>query len=61
MPSLDLTDDQAAILKEYLGRALSDLNVEIADTDAREYRLSLESERCLLREIVEQLSCLGEP
>jgi hypothetical protein len=59
MASLELTNDQTAILKAYLERALSDLSSEISDTDDRDYRHALKSERRLLQEIVEQLAGLG--
>jgi hypothetical protein len=55
MLSIELTDEHAAILREYLRRDLSDLSVEIADTDRLEYRESLKVERRLLQEIAAQL------
>ncbi len=55
MPRIDLSNDHAAILKEYLERVLSDLSVEIAGTDRRDYREEIKAERVLLHEIVEQL------
>ncbi len=56
MLNLELTQEQAAILREYLRRELADLSVEIAGTDRLEYRQSIKAERQLLEEIVDRLS-----
>ncbi len=58
MPSLELSNDQAALLKEYLERDLSDLSVEIAGTDKRAYREQIKAERQMLRAVFEQLAAL---
>ncbi len=55
MSSLELNHEQQDILKEYLERVLSDLSVEIAGTDRKQYRDEIKAERRLLQEIMEQL------
>jgi hypothetical protein len=55
MPSLELSTDQAAVLRTYLQRAVEELQLEIADTDSREYRDKLRSELGLLCETAKQL------
>lgn len=56
MIPLALSRDQAAILKEYLERVLSDLSVEIAGTDRLEYRQEIKEERRLLQGVLAQLA-----
>ena len=58
MPSLELSNDELEILEEYLKRVLSDLSVEIADTDRQSYREEIKAERRLLQQVVEQLTYL---
>jgi len=41
-----------------MGRVLSDLSVEIAGTDRKDYRDEIKAERALLQEIQEQLNGL---
>ena len=55
MPLLDLNPIQAAVLKEYLERALSELSVEIAGTDRQSYLDEIKAERKELRDILNQL------
>ena len=56
MTSLHLSTEQARILEEYLRRVLSDLGVEIADTDRKDYRDEIKAERRLLEQILAQLT-----
>lgn len=56
MQSLHLSTEQAHILEEYLRRVLSDLSVEIADTDRKDYRDEIKAERRLLEQILAQLT-----
>lgn len=60
MPRLDLSHTHAAILCEYLKRELSDLSVEIAGTDRKNYRDEIKAERRLLRDVLEKLERLDE-
>jgi hypothetical protein len=58
MQSLELSPDHAAVLKICLERTLSDLSMEIAATDGRDFREHLKAERRLLAETLEQLTAL---
>jgi hypothetical protein len=55
MVSLELNTDDAALLKEYLERELSDLSYEIANTDRKDYRDQIKAQRDRLRAIANQL------
>jgi hypothetical protein len=59
--TLILTAEQAKILRETLESDLSDLSVEIANTDRMEYREEIKAERQLLREIYAQLQDALQP
>ena len=61
MASLDLTGAQAALLHEYLERVLSDLSVEIAGTDRRDYREEIKAEREVLLAIQKKIALLIAP
>ncbi len=50
-----LTDPDAATLKRALGTYLSDLRMEVADTDAQDFREHLKQEESVIRRLVEQL------
>jgi hypothetical protein len=60
MIHLKLDDDQAVALRDALGRYLSDLSMEIADTDAKDYREHLKQRRDNLRALLEQLPQAAE-
>ena len=55
MVQLTLTDTDAATLKKALETYLSDLRMEIADTDTHDFRADLKQEESLSRRLVEQL------
>jgi acetolactate synthase small subunit len=57
--TLSLTHQQAHILRQTLESVLSDLSVEIADTDRKEYRDEIKAERDKLRQILIQLQSLA--
>jgi acetolactate synthase small subunit len=57
--TLSLTHQQAHILRQTLESVLSDLSVEIADTDRKEYRDEIKGERDTLRQILIQLQSLA--
>jgi len=59
MQSLDLSREQAAVLKAYLERAVAELSGEIASTDSYDYREKVKTERRLLVETLEQLTFAG--
>ena len=52
---IELTNEQAAELRELLQGALGDLSSEIADTDNPSYRDGLRARRVLLEGVLTQL------
>lgn len=52
---LDLTDDETKVLRELLTYALSEIRMEIADTDSANYRQSLKDRKALYVRIAEKL------
>lgn len=52
MIQLNLTDDEASILKQALATYLSDLRMEIADTDQQEFRDRLKQEEVVVKTIL---------
>jgi hypothetical protein len=55
MPQIDLTDDQAACLREVLEGYLSDLSAEIADTDLKDFRDGLKERKRTLETVLAAL------
>lgn len=55
MPDLRLTDDDARTLSDVLSSYLSDLRMEIADTEDFELRERLKQTEGLLRRLIAQL------
>ena len=53
MPTLDLSPEQAAALADALESYLSDLRMEIADTDLKDFRDKLKHRKALLNEVLE--------
>lgn len=51
MVTLDLTAEEQTILLETLDNCLSDLSVEIADTDLKDYRDELKVRRGALEKV----------
>ncbi len=56
MTHLDLSEEQAGILKETLEVVLSNMSVEIADTDRKAFRDGLKSKRDQLQDVLKQLT-----
>lgn len=56
MIRIELTMDEARVLHETLGRYVSDLGMEIADTDRMDFREGLKAERDALRRVMERLA-----
>ena len=52
---LDLDDHEVAMLREIFESCISDLRMEIADTDSLDYRESLKSRKVLLGRLVDHL------
>jgi hypothetical protein len=55
MPKLELTGDEALLLKEILMSYLGDLRMEIADTDLQSFRNKLRSNEELIKRIIDRL------
>ena len=55
MTTLNLTPDQAETLKQTLNAYLSDLRMEIVDTDKYDFREMLKKWKAMLKEILAQL------
>jgi len=55
MPQLSLTDKEGETLTKALEAYLSDLRMEIADTDAQDFRDDLKREEAVLTRLLEQL------
>ncbi len=55
MTTLNLTSEQAEILRDALESYLSDLRMEIADTDNHDFRESLKAKEATLKQILEML------
>jgi hypothetical protein len=52
---LNLTAEEAAMLSEVLTSYLSDLRMEIADTDSQDFREGLKKTEVLLKRIIQDL------
>ena len=55
MPQLSLTEQDGATLRKALESYLSDLRMEIADTDAQDFRDALKREEAILTRLLDQL------
>jgi hypothetical protein len=58
---LDLTEEDAEVLRDFLGRWLGDLSMEISHTDNPAYRRSVRLQRDALRRIYDALGAEQEP
>ena len=56
MPDLKLTNEEAAELKEVLTSYVSDLRMEIADTDKYEFREQLKQRKKLLVNLIAKIN-----
>jgi hypothetical protein len=52
---ITFTDEEAAILREALRSYVSDLRMEIADTDSMQFREDLKREEAVLQKLLQQL------
>ncbi len=55
MVQITLTDEEAKTLREALEIYLSDLRMEIADTDAMEFREWLKQQETFIKKLLQQL------
>lgn len=53
--TIDLTDEERDTLRETVERALSDLAVELAHTDSKEFKLILKQRQAQLNAVFEKL------
>ncbi len=56
MAQITLNNDETLKLKAILESYLSDLRMEVADTDRREYREELKAEEVFLKDLIGRLS-----
>jgi hypothetical protein len=61
MLHLDLTPAEQHILVETLEQAITDLRVEVADTDNPEYRAMLKERERVLKHVLAAVKALLEP
>lgn len=55
MSHIDLTSEELQLLREILESTLSDLRMEIVDTDRSDYKESLKQRKDLLTRLVEKI------
>jgi hypothetical protein len=55
MAQITLTPEEAAVLRKALSTYISDLRMEIVDTDSWDFRQHLKHEEVVLKKFVEQL------
>ena len=56
MPVLELTSEEAVLLKEILVHDLGDLRMEIADTDLKSFRDKLKDKEEVIKGLIERLA-----
>jgi hypothetical protein len=61
MLRLELTEEEARVLRETLMSCVMDLRMEIADTDRMEFRDALKHNKLTLHAIAERLAYLETP
>jgi len=55
MPTVELSREQAEVLAQVLDSYLSDLRMEIADTDLQDFRDKLKQRKAVLNQILEAI------
>ncbi len=61
MLDLDLTVDEIDVLRHVLESYLSDLRMEIADTDSFDFREMLKHRKQVINKVLDGLSAVSEP
>ena len=61
MKQLELDDEHAVMLREVLESYLSDLRIEIADTDLLDFRNMLKGRKGVIGKVLEALPVASEP
>jgi hypothetical protein len=56
MPRIELSDDEAVVLEEILTSWKSELRMEIADTDAKAYRETLQRKERVVEGVLRRLN-----
>jgi hypothetical protein len=59
MTQFELSPEEAAVLRDALDGYLSDLRMEIADTDRMAFREELKRQEAILRRLLERLPSKG--
>lgn len=60
MITVQLTEEEAALLKQSLELMLSDVRMEICDTDSGDFREGLKAEKAVLEGVIAQLEGAGD-
>ncbi len=60
MLNLDLTDEEVEVLRHVLESYLSDLRMEIADTDLLDFRNMLKDRKGVIRKVLEAMPVASE-
>lgn len=60
MYSLTLNDEERALLAAVLQETISELRMEIADTDSHDYRAQLHKREDMLKAMVKRISTVAE-
>lgn len=55
MPTIQLTEAEANLLKEILETNLSDLRMEVAATDLKSFRDKLKEKETVIKQLIERL------
>jgi hypothetical protein len=58
--NLDLTDEEVEVLRHVLESYLSDLRMEIADTDLLDFRNMLKDRKGVIRKVLEAMPVASE-
>ncbi len=61
MPTLTLSSDQAEILAQVLAEYVSDLRMEVANTDSMDFREDLKKKEAFLKDLLRQLGKATTP
>lgn len=61
MVTIELTQEEARMLREVLTSYLSDLRMEIADTDSKAFREALKEGEVFLKDLLHRLEQEGVP
>ncbi len=60
MERFDMTPEEAHIMVHVLASTLSDLRMEISDTDSYDYRVMLKERKRVIRKVLDQFETMAE-